>query len=173
MKYIEELHKLFMLYNFYLQEIDSLINWAMDRLTNDEEENDNNVVLLAISNDEPEARELTQKILNRYMVQAELSEEYLCGKYIVELHQWYKDGKIEIIELYKIMTKLFSGLGYPDWLVMLSRNCEYATDMTVFEKHFQDEFNNIADLWKKCDSLEEFKQKYDRKTSNSHDVENC
>lgn len=170
MKNIDELYKIFSFYNFHLKEVDSLINWAMNRLENHEEENDNDVVLLASPYDEAEARELSRKILKRYMPKAAPNKELLFGKYIVELYQKYKNGKIEIPELDKIISKIYIGLGYPNWLVMLSQNCEFATDVEPFEKHFKDEFKYIAGLWAECESLEEFKQKYDRKISNSHDI---
>lgn len=41
---------------------------------------------------------------------------------------------------------------------MLSRNCEYATDVESFEIPFHEEFNYIFELWKSCMSLAEFYQ---------------
>lgn len=53
---------------------------------------------------------------------------------------------------------------------MLSRSCEYATDVQGFEKPFKDEFEYIVDLWKVCNSTTEFYGLYNRNISNSHDV---
>ncbi|MED5595250.1 hypothetical protein [Janthinobacterium sp. P210006] len=60
---------------------------------------------------------------------------------------------------------------YPDWLVMLSRNCEYAAEVADFEQPFEDEFRYVASLWAQADSLAAFERAYSRQTSNTHDIE--
>ena len=69
-----------------------------------------------------------------------------------------------------ILTRLYPALAYPDWLVMLSRNCEYATDVPEFVQSFEREFAYPAGLWAGADSVAEFEQRYSRATSNGHDV---
>ncbi|MNM93044.1 hypothetical protein D3C81_1054050 [compost metagenome] len=53
---------------------------------------------------------------------------------------------------------------------MLSRNCEYATDVADFQQPFEDEFRYIASLWAQAESLAAFDREYSRKTSNGHDI---
>jgi hypothetical protein len=51
---------------------------------------------------------------------------------------------------------------------MLSRNCEYATDVADFEQPFEREFAYIALLWAEAGSTAGFEQRYSRATSNGH-----
>ncbi len=171
MNKIEELQKSYMLFNYKVGKIDSCINWAIDRLEHNEEDGDENIVLLAGEIDQNEARYLTKKILDKYQPSS-TDDEFLCGKYIVELYRKYYEKEIDIHKLDFTILKLYSGLNYPDWLVMLSRNCEYATDIEAFYKPFQDEFEYIVSLWKDSKSITEFYNKYDRNVSNSHDLKN-
>jgi hypothetical protein len=169
MKKIKNLYKAFVLYTYKLEKIETCINWAVERLENDEEEGDNNIILLAGETDPTEASNLTKRILEKYLPTA-TNNEVMCGKYIIELYRKYHEGEIDIHELDSIILKLYNGLNYPDWLVMLSRNCEYATDIDAFQKPFEDEFKYIVGLWEETDSIKEFYDKYDRAVSNSHNL---
>lgn len=94
----------------------------------------------------------------------------MAGKYIVELHEAYSWGQETIKSLDWKFDRLRYALGYPDWLVMLSRNCEYATDIPAFEGPFKMEFAYIAKLWAEVSSRTEFEAKYSRAVSNQHDL---
>lgn len=128
-----------------MRQASACIDWAIERLQNNEEIDDADIILLAGSIHEDEVKQLVPKILERYLGHS-LSEEYLCGKYIVELHQRYIADEISIIELELILWKLFNNLSMPNWLVMLCRNCEYATDVKSYKKPFEEEFDYIAKL---------------------------
>jgi len=104
------------------------------------------------------------------MEDGQRNEEYWAGKFVVELHKKFYGKEIDIFELETILLKLYNKLGYPNWLVMLSRNCEYATDVTDFEQPFRDEFEYIVGLWGSCNSVTEFNTLYDRNISNMHDI---
>jgi len=149
---------------------DACIAWAITRLQNDEEGDDQDVVLLASTNDLNEALERSKRILSKYADPSTLNPEYIAGKCIANLHPRYIHQDISINQLDQIFGTLYSKLDYPNWLVMLSRNCEYATDVPNFVEPFEQEFQYIADLWNRSSSLNEFLQTYDRKTSNSHDL---
>jgi hypothetical protein len=146
------------------------IDWAVERLQNDEEAGDTDIRLLAGASKGEEAKALVPKILERYMGPAMMNPEQLCGKYIVELHQQYVNGEISIIGLEPVLWRMYQDISSPGWLVMLSRNCEYATDVEAFIRPFEDEFAYIAGLWEHASSYEDFIGRYDRKVSNSHDV---
>jgi hypothetical protein len=170
---MEAIHKLLeafipLKYNFTKGQ--ECVKWAEDRLLYDEEEDDTDVILLAGSTAEEEIKELSLKVLERYIDKQFLEEEYRAGKFIVKLYESYKSGSVNIHRLDSIIWSLYPNLNYRDWLVMLSRNVEYATDMEVFRKPFEDEFRYIYELWKDASSVDEFKSKYDRQVSNSHDV---
>ncbi|SDG64706.1 hypothetical protein SAMN05428968_0107 [Janthinobacterium sp. YR213] len=149
---------------------DSCVDWAVERLRLDEEGDDLEVVLLASARGRDEVLPLADVIIERYRGVQRLPEQFLAGKYIVELRAAYLAGRESVSSLDAIFTRLYPALDYPDWLVMLSRNCEYATDVANFEQPFEDEFRYIAGLWTQAESLAAFEGVYRRETSNGHDI---
>jgi hypothetical protein len=145
------------------------VKWAEDRLLHDEEEGDKEIILLAGSTEEGEIKKLALRILERYIDKPFLGEEYCAGKFIVKLYESYKSGSVSIHRLDSIIWSLYPNLNYPDWLDQLAPNCESATHIEEFRKPFEDEFQYIYELWKDASSVDEFKSKYDRQVSRSHD----
>ena len=146
------------------------VDWAVERLRLDQEGDDLDIVLLASARGLDEVLPLAEAIIERYRGAQRLSDQFLAGKYIVELHAAYLAGRESVASLDAILTRLYRALRYPDWLVMLSRNCEYATDVADFEQPFEREFDYVAGLWSEAGSAAEFEQRYSRVTSNGHDV---
>lgn len=146
------------------------VDWAVERLRLDQEGDDLDVVLLASARARDEVLPLADVIIARYRGAQRLEDEFLAGKYIVELRAAYLAGRESVSSLDAIFTCLYPALDYPDWLVMLSRNCEYATDVPNFEQPFEDEFHYIASLWAQAESLAAFERVYSRQTSNGHDI---
>jgi hypothetical protein len=151
-----------------LAQVSCCIAWAVDCLQANEEGDDLDVVLLAAATDDSETMPLVEKILAKYIGPAALNRQFVAGKYIAELRRAYMAKSISIETLDSILDRHYCELGYPDWLAILSRNCEYATDIDDFRVRFEDEFAYIAGLWEKSASLEEFLKVYDRGVSNSH-----
>ncbi|KAB8058271.1 hypothetical protein GCN74_17045 [Janthinobacterium sp. FT14W] len=149
---------------------DSCVDWAVERMRRDEEGDDLEVVLLASARGRDEVLPLAEAIIERYRGAQRLADQFLAGKYILELHAAYLAGRESVSSLDAIFTRLYPALDYPDWLVMLSRNCEYATDVADFEQPFEDEFRYIAGLWAQADSLAGFERAYSRETSKQHDA---
>ncbi|PHV50649.1 hypothetical protein CSQ91_05635 [Janthinobacterium sp. BJB301] len=149
---------------------DCCVDWAVERLRRDEEGDDLEVVLLASARGIDEVLPLAEAIIERYRGTQRLSEQFLAGKYIVELRAAYLAGRESVSSLDAIFTRLYPALDYPDWLVMLSRNCEYATDVADFELPFEEEFHYIASLWSQAESLAALEREYSRETSNRHDA---
>jgi hypothetical protein len=145
----------------------AFIDWAIERLQANEEGNDHEVVLLASATTEDEALPLTETILHRYMAD-DLELESVAGKEIVNLRLRYLKDELSINDLDEIINSLFVRLNYPDWLVVLSRNCEYATDIDNFRKPFEMEFEYIARLWSASNTIEEFNNSYNRRISDAH-----
>lgn len=146
------------------------IDWAIARLRRDEDDDDLDVVMLAAATRAEEVDSLVPQIVERYIGPGALSAELAAGKLIVELYEQYKEGKENATSLESTFWSLFYDLGHPSWLVMLARNCEYATDTEPFQKPFDEEFQYIAQLWRASRSQEEFLSKYDGKVSGSHDA---
>ncbi|MDN3238041.1 hypothetical protein [Pseudomonas sp. WAC2] len=169
-KSIEDLHSIYVQIRFGWANWSALSQWALERLLNHEDNDDENIILLAGSSFEDDAKELASKILVKHLDLEKQNEEYWAGKFIVQLYEKFYKKELSIFELSDIIDKIYYNLGYPSWLDMLSRNCEYATDVESFEVPFHEEFNYITELWKSCISLAEFLSKYDRTISNTHDV---
>jgi hypothetical protein len=146
------------------------VDWAVERLRLDQEGDDLEVVLLASARGRDEVLPLADVIIARYRGAQRLDQQFLAGKYIVELRAAYLAGRESVSSLDAIFTRLYPALDYPDWLVMLSRNCEYATDVPNFEQPFEDEFHYIASLWAQAENLAAFERAYSRQTSNGHDI---
>jgi hypothetical protein len=144
------------------------VDWAVERLRLDQEGDDLEVVLLASARGADEVLPLADVILERYRGVERLDDQFLAGKYIVELRAAYLAGQENVSSLDAIFTRLYPALDYPDWLVMLSRNCEYAMDVADFEQPFEREFAYIARLWSGAGCVADFELHYSRETSNGH-----
>jgi len=168
MKAINELRRDYFLVRTGLGPVSACIDWAIQRLEHNEEDGDRNVTLLAGANSDDEARQLAQTVLNSHA--AGDDDQMAAGKYILELRRAYQAGRESYDTLELKLSTLYRFLGYPNWLVMLSRNCEYATDIPAFREPFEAEFAYISGLWEKVASSEEFHRQYDRAVSNEHDL---
>jgi len=171
MNAVEELQAILAGHNYGLGELKACVDWAVERLSGNEDAGDEDVILLASSVDDSETEELSRKIVRRYLSPNAVNEELLAGRLLVRLYDQYKAGAISIITLEPIVDAMYRKLEYPDWLVMLSRNCEYATDAEPFVKPFEEEFHYVSDLWRQSMSTEDFESKYDRRISNTHDIQ--
>ncbi|APA68630.1 hypothetical protein [Janthinobacterium sp. 1_2014MBL_MicDiv] len=149
---------------------DRCVDWAVQRLGLGQEGDDLEIVLLASARGAGEVLPLAEAIIERYRGAGRLNAQFLAGKYIAELRDAYLAGRESVQSLDAILTRLYPALGYPDWLVMLSRNCEYATDVQNFEQPFEEEFHYIASLWAQAESLAAFARAYRRETSDRHDA---
>ena len=149
---------------------DRCVDWAVERLRLDQEGDDLEVVLLASARGRDEVLPLADVIIARYRGAQRRDQQFLAGKYIVELHLAYLQRLESVSSLDAIFTRLYPALAYPDWLTMLSRNCEYAIDVPDFEQPFEDEFHYIASLWAQAEDLAAFEREYSRQTSNVHDI---
>jgi hypothetical protein len=171
MREIKELLSLYYRGIYATQGLAECSEWAVRRLEADDEGDDLDVVLLASSRDEGERKQLAETVLDRYLADGERSDETGAGKYIVALHASYVQGTASIADIDRWLTRVSPKLRYPDWLVMLSRNCEYATDVDAFVEPFENELQYVAQLWNQSQTIEEFNSRYDRAISNSHDFQ--
>lgn len=173
MEAIDQLQRHYMMLTLGVGEIQPCIDWAIERLELNQEGDDLDVILLAAATVLEEASPLAHTILERYKGPEALDKQLAAGKYVASLRPLHLSGAESIESLNGKFTKLFVSLGYPNWLVMLSRNCEYATDVDAFREPFEQEFEYIADLWGKARTLTEFEAAYSREVSNTHDAKYC
>ena len=166
---LQSLRKIMIENVFGISTYQRCIDWAYGELLRGVE--DENVCILASSNTNnlDEVRTYLQKITEKEpnIIKEELYES--AGAIIVKVGQEYLDGFIDLNTLENILDNLYINLGYPDWLVMLTRNCEYATDIECFMPPFIKELSYIISLWSEFPKYEVFGKRYDRNISNSHD----
>lgn len=170
---MEDLAKLQQSYSMHKLGVGDLsdgIDWAMDRLRLDQEGDDLDVVLLAGASTTEEAAPYVETIVTRYCGESALDLHLAAGKYVAKLHLSYLAGSESLDSLDTKFSQLYRKLGYPDWMTMLSRNCEYATDVPAFHHPFEQEFQYIAELWDAAPSRRDFEGLYSREVSNRHDV---
>lgn len=169
----QEHQKLFNLYieaELYGSGLEKCVNWAVEQIIDGIDNMQINILAGLSSNDPSEIRHYVQKILGHDFHITDDNLESWVGKHIVHLANEFLAEKISIHELDNKLSTIYCKLDYPDWLTMLSRNCEYATDIDVFEKPFIDELNYITELWATSNNINEFRAQYKREISKSHDV---
>ncbi|AXE28624.1 hypothetical protein DK842_01050 [Chromobacterium phragmitis] len=171
MKNIEQLREIYFKAQVGEAHWQDYINWAIDRLRCDDEGDDLDIVMLAAATLPDEVQLLVVQIAERYLGDDALNDELVAGKWIVELHRAYKSGKETAISIEPKLWRRYYDLAMPDWLMMLARNCEYATDVPDFQGPFDEEFDYIAGLWDGSRSLLDFMSQYDSAISRSHDVQ--
>jgi hypothetical protein len=169
MEAIEQLELTCFLSRVGANDFHDCIDWAVERLMRYEEGDDFDVVRLAAATEREEATALVEKILERYNKPAVCDDQLLAGKHVAALHAQYLAKSVSVTSLDAIFTMLFTYLDYPSWLVTLSRNCEYATDIPSFVEPFEREFAYVADLWASVTSRSEFEGKYRRDVSKLND----
>lgn len=152
---------------------EACVDWASDRLQHDQEGDDLEIVLLAGVRERDEILDLVTVIIDRYCGENRLDDEFAAGKYVAALHADYLQGRETVESVDAVLSILYPKLDYPDWLVMLTRNCEYATDIPEFKEPFESEFAYIAFLWASAASKVEFDAKYSREISDQHDAKYC
>jgi hypothetical protein len=170
MEAISALEHEYFLLRFGWGNCEACVDWALTRLGNDEEGDDLEIVLLASARGRDEVLPLVETVLERYVGEHRMEDEFAAGKYIVTLRAAYVGGEETIESLDMKLSSIYSKLGYPTWLTMLSRNCEYATDIPEFEEPFEREFEYISGLWSIAQTCSEFNASYSRAKSNQHDI---
>lgn len=170
MEAISQLQSHYLLHTLGVGALQPCIDWAIERLQRNQEGDDLEVVLLAAATTHDDALPWVQIILERYVGLATMDQQFAAGKYLASLRPLYLSGVESLAALDAKLTQLSCKLGLPSWLVMLSRNCEYATDVDAFLEPFEQEFEYIANLWAKASTVAEFEAEYSSEVSNTHDV---
>ena len=165
MEAIAQLELAYFLFKAGVSDFHGCVEWAIERLTRDEESGDSDVVRLAAATQREEVLALVEKVIERYVDPAACDDQLVAGKYVAALHEKYLGQSVSVTSLDAIFTMLSIYLVYPDWLVILSRNCEYATDRAYFSVPFEREFAYVAGLWASVTSHSEFEGKYRRAVS--------
>jgi hypothetical protein len=146
MKALEQLELTYFLSRVGVSDFHDCIDWAIKRLMRDEEGDDFDIVRLAAATEREEVVALVEKIIERYHNGPLCDDQLLAGKYVAALHGAYLAKSMTVTSLDATFTMLSTRPEYPDWLVILSRNGEYATDMA----YFLDPFESELLTWRGC-----------------------
>ncbi|WP_163341060.1 hypothetical protein [Desulfopila sp. IMCC35008] len=167
---VHSLQEKYFYYKYFFHPISECIDWAVNCLERNQDNGDIDISCLAGAVNETEAEEHCLNIIKSYSPNSEFDKELFLGKYICQLHKEFYLKSFDILALELKLWRLFYDFDEPDWLFMLCRNCEYSTDMPVFEIPFQNEFEYIVQLWKEVKSSKEFNSRYDPKISETNDI---
>jgi hypothetical protein len=145
------------------------IDWALERLRRNEEDNDNEVIMLAASEEPEEARTFTELVLERYSGYQALDLQLAGGKYLVALRHEYLRGNQTVHTLESKLMRLYAHLQYPGWLSVLCRNCRHARTVPAYRELFDREFAYLARLWAVAATRAQFESRYNHAISLRHD----
>ena len=146
------------------------IDWALDRLRNDEENDDTDIVMLASSVDRYEVLTFAEHVVGRYSGYQALDAQLAAGKYLVVLRHDYLRGIETARTLESKLQGLYERLSFPGWLSVLCRNCRYAKHDASYRELFEKEFAYLARLWAVATTRQQFDSRYIRAISSRHDV---
>jgi hypothetical protein len=145
------------------------IDWALKRLRGNEEENDNEIALLANTSTKLEALKIAEHVIERYSGSQALDEQLAAGKYLVALRHDYQRGIETVQTLESKLNSLYERLSFPAWLSVLCRNCRYARELPLSKELFDKEFAYLARLWALANSRQQFESRYNHGISIRHD----
>jgi hypothetical protein len=145
-------------------------HWALERLRENEEGDDEEIALLAASNERHEAFTLTEHVVERYSGYQALDPQLAAGKYLVALRHDYLRGVETVRTLSSKVQGLAERLGRPAWLAVLSRNARHARENHEYKEFFDREFAYLARLWALASTRAHFETRYNHAISVRHDA---
>jgi len=146
------------------------IDWALERLRGNEEEDDYEIALLAATSTKLEALTIAGHVIEKYSGYQALDEQLAGGKYLVALRHDYLRGVETTRTLESKLLRLYEMLKFPGWLSVLCRHCRYAKDLRLSQELFDKEFAYLARLWAVVNSRSQFESRYSSAISNRHDA---
>ena len=165
----KELKNLYIKAQFFKTSYERIIEWAMKQIEIGIDDMNINILAGLEPNHYFEVREYIEQILDEELNISKEDLEEWAGNYITEQKELFENEEIDIWKFDEKISKIYYKLDYPCWMHMLARNCEYSTDIDVFEKPFKNELDYITGLWAKYPEYTDFIKHYDRTISNQHD----
>jgi len=146
------------------------IAWALERLRDSDEADDQDIVMLAASSARFEVMTFTAHVIERYSGQQALDAQLAAGKYLVTLRHDYQRHVETLSTLESKLLGLYERLNFPGWLCVLCRNCRYAKQERQYQEFFDKEFAYLARLWAVANSRRQFEARYSAAISAQHDA---
>lgn len=146
--------------------IGNCVDWAAKAL--DEGSGDEGLrQLAALAGEDPEAIE---ESVGQLLGMASAETELWAGRHIARMAQGYFEGRREPRDVDAELSRLYSGLGSPDWLSTLKRDCEFSADLPEYREPFEAELKYLSRLWSHARDLADFMHAYDCRISGKHDL---
>lgn len=145
-------------------------HWAIERLRESEEGDDEEIAQLAASSDRHEALTLTEHVVERYSGYQALDPQLAAGKYLVALRHDYLRNVETIRTLSSKLQGLAEKLRRPAWLAVLCRNARHARDNIDYKRFFELEFAYLCRLWALASTRTQFEARYNHAISVRHDA---
>jgi hypothetical protein len=146
------------------------IDWAVQRLRDNEEDDDEEIVLLAASQGPGETLTLAEHVVERYSGMQALDAQLAAGKYLVALRHDYLRQVETIRTLHSKLQALYTRLNYPRWLSVLCRNVRHAREHHEYREFFEREFAYLCRIWAVATSRSQFEARYNHAISLKHDA---
>jgi len=146
------------------------VEWALDRLRRDEEGDDADIIMLAVSANRYEVLTFAGHVIERYSGYQALDAQLAAGKYLVALRHDYLRGIETVQSLDGKLQRLYEQLQFPRWLSVLCRNCRHAREARAYHDLFEKEFAYLARLWAVAMSRQQFESRYNHAISARHDA---
>jgi len=146
------------------------VEWALERLRRDEEDDDTDIVMLAASANQHEVLTFAEHVVERYSGYQALDAQLAAGKYLVALRHDYLRGIETVNTLDSKLRGLYERLQFPRWLGVLCRNCHLAREAQAYHDLFEKEFAYLARLWAVAMSRQQFESHYNPAASARHDA---
>ncbi|WP_028975026.1 hypothetical protein [Spirochaeta cellobiosiphila] len=152
---------------FFETGFEKSIEWAISQIEAGCDDRNINILAGLESKNHFEIKVYIEKILEEELTVSKVDLEEWAGQLIIELKTLFTDQAIDIWKFDEKISRLYYKLDYPNWMVMLARNCEYATD--IDPRPFEDELEYITELWSKYPKYSDFIKHYNSVISNTHD----
>lgn len=146
------------------------VHWALERMQSNEEDEDEEIALLATSTERQETLTLTEHVVERYCGYQALDPQLAAGKYLVAMRHDYIRGVETVRTLAGKILGLAEKLHHPTWMAVLARNARYAREHPAFRDFFEREFAYLARLWVLANSRAQFEARYNHAVSVRHDA---
>lgn len=91
-----------------------------------------------------------------------------AGRYLVRAGRLFAEGSLGLEHIQGPIAKITEILGKPDWLVILARNCEYASGLPAYRAAFEAELKYLSRLWSHSPGIADFLRAYDQRVSSKH-----
>ncbi len=146
----------------------SCLEWAAERIA----EGDSSPALRALAGREPGDATVIRKDCELILGMDAIADQDMvlewAGRYLAKAGRLFAEGSLGLERIQGPIAKITELLGKPDWLVILARNCEYASGLPAYRAAFEAELKYLSRLWSHAQGIADFLRAYDQRVSSKH-----